>query len=744
VNWLEQAGSFQLYTGQRLAVWLWAAAGLLVAVLILHWYAATRRIIGDRWRRMLAALRMVALAFLVLYLVNPILSYRQRKVKKGAIAIAIDTSRSMMIADSMGGLRRFDAVRQLLTARGLLEALSSKGPIRLYGFGRTAQPLTNEMFWALTDANGDATDLAAAVKMIAHDASTENFVAAVVFSDGRVNVRDDPLAALTALRIPIQVVGVGQIEEARTRKPDIALGRVEANPVVTRNIAATVRVYLRQYGFSRGLFPIQMTEGKESVAARTVTVEDLDRHEVDLQFTPRTVGVHNYEIAIPVQTNEAIAENNRLRFSILVNETTLRVLYLEGALRWEYKYIKRMLDQDPTVESLCMVRTGAEHFLTAGRAQVALKDSFPAALEELAKFRVLIVGDLPRPFWTAGQMEMIEKYVSEREGGLLLLGGPELFCSGAYADTPLGRLSPAELAKSAVEAQATNKKIVLTRQSTRSEIFSGMGKIAERIELGRHYPLGRVKPAAEALLETSDGRPLLAAHRYGKGRVVALATDGLWRSALAPRQVGQSAPAEQLWRQLIQWLSGIAASDQDQKAPTLLANTDRTYYEPGRPIVVRSRVNRKAVVANKVKVEARFLLDGAELGLIALRPDEREIEYSGSFEPPRDGQYEIVAALVGDGKKVEQVSLYATSGHPYRELEETTLNEPLLRNLAAQSGGRYYSVADAAGVADQIERAQTEHEERIERQWLASPTVFVLFAALLSAEWYLRRRKRLI
>jgi hypothetical protein len=175
----------------------------------------------------------------------------------------------------------------------------------------------------------------------------------------------------------------------------------------------------------------------------------------------------------------------------------------------------------------------------------------------------------------------------------------------------------------------------------------------------------------------------------------------------------------------------------------LVANTDRTYYDPGRPIVVQARINRKALTG-KPALEARFTLDGKEAGRVPLRPDEREIEYAGSFEPPRDGQYEIAVSLQSGGKPVEQVALYATAGHPYRELEETTLNEPLLRAIASQTGGRYFSMADAGDVAAQIEREKTVRENRIEREWFASPTVFALFAALLSAEWYLRRRKSLI
>jgi len=746
MGWFEQIASFRLYSGQRQSLWLWLAVGVAALLVVLYWYGATQRVLSDRWRRILTALRIAALVFLVLYLVNPVLSYRQRKVIKGSVAIAIDTSQSMSIADSVGGLKRFEAVKRLLTAEPheLVKNLATKGQVSLYRFDRAAQPLTDAMFRKLDRADGEATDLAAALDRIGRDYAKEQFIAAIIFSDGRANVRSDPLTALAGLRIPVHVVGVGQIEDARTRRADVALVRVDANPIATREIATVARVRFQQNGFSGGLFPILMTEGKDNVASKTVAAEDVTRQEIELRFTPHTTGVHNYEVAVPELPNEAIAENNRLRFSVLVNEITFRVLYIEGGLRWEYKFLKRLLEQDPTLESRCMVRTGAEHFVATGRGAVTLKEGFPTNLDELAKLRVVILGDLPRRFWSEAQMDMLDKFVSEREGGVLLLGGQELFCSGAYGNSPIARLSPAELTKSTAEGPAQGKTLVLTAQGKRSEILTGLEKAIAKIGLGRHYPLGKIKPAAEVLLETPDGRPLVVAQRYGKGRVVALATDSLWQGALSARQPGQSSAAEQLWRQLIQWLGGIKPTDQDEKAKTLVANTDRTYYDAGRPIVVHARVNRKALPGGKASVEARFLLDGKEVGRVPLRPDDREIEHAGSFEPPRDGQYEISVALQAGGKSVEQVTLNVTAGHPYRELEETTLNESLLRAIASQTGGRYFSMADAGQVVEQVEREKTVRENRIEREWFASPTVFALFAILLSTEWYLRRRKSLI
>ena len=100
---------------------------------------------------------------------------------------------------------------------------------------------------------------------------------------------------------------------------------------------------------------------------------------------------------------------------------------------------KRMLEQDPTVDARTMVRTGAERFLTTGRGAVTMKDGFPASLEELAKGRGVSLGDRPRKFWSDSQLDTLERWVSEREGGLLLLGGREMFCTGAYIGSPVAK-----------------------------------------------------------------------------------------------------------------------------------------------------------------------------------------------------------------------------------------------------------------------------------------------------------------
>ncbi len=746
MEWLEQIASLRIFSGQRLSVWLWVAAGALALIVVLYWYSAMRLVVSDRWRQILTALRIAALVFLIGYLVNPVLSYRQRKTVKGAVAVALDTSQSMSIADSVGGLERLDAARQLLLRppQEIVKRLQEKGEVVLYAFAQTAQPATLAEIHQMDRASGEATDLAAVLELIGRDAAQHRFVAAVLLTDGRSNARSDPLAALSGLRFPVHVVGLGQIEDTRARRADIALLRADANPVATKDIASVVRVRFQQTGFSGGLFPIRMTEGGDVIASKTVAAGDVTRQEAELRFTPRAIGVHTYEVAVPVQPGEAIAENNRLRFSVLVNETTFRVLYIEGGLRWEYKFLKRLLEQDPTLESRCMVRTGAEHFLTTGRGAVTLQEGFPANLDELAKFRVAILGDLPRKFWTDAQLAMLERFVSEREGGILLLGGFETFCSGAYANSPLAKLSPADLVKSVAEPPAPGKKIALTALGRRSEILTGLERAVVQMDLGRHYPLGNVKAGAEVLLETSDRRPLLVAHRYGKGRVAALATDGLWQGAFGPRRPGESTPAEQLWRQLIQWLGGVQPGEKEEKGKVLVANTDRTYYEPGRAMVVAARVNRKALPGGKASVEARFTLDRREVGRVPLQSDAREIEHVGSFDPPREGQYEIQVSLRSGNKDIEQVTLCATVGHPYRELEETTLNEPLLRAIAAQTNGRYFSVAEAGSLVEQIEREKTVRESRIEREWAASPAVFALFILLLSTEWYLRRRKSLI
>jgi hypothetical protein len=58
----------------------------------------------------------------------------------------------------------------------------------------------------------------------------------------------------------------------------------------------------------------------------------------------------------PLPGEENLA-NNRVTRPILVSDAKRRILYVEGEPRWEYKFIRRAEEDDPTVQLVSMLRT---------------------------------------------------------------------------------------------------------------------------------------------------------------------------------------------------------------------------------------------------------------------------------------------------------------------------------------------------------------------------------------------------
>ena len=57
----------------------------------------------------------------------------------------------------------------------------------------------------------------------------------------------------------------------------------------------------------------------------------------------------------------------------------------------------------------------------------------------------VIIGDVEADFFTHDQMVLLQRFVSERGGGFLMLGGAESFRQGNYAGTVIGSLLPVYL-----------------------------------------------------------------------------------------------------------------------------------------------------------------------------------------------------------------------------------------------------------------------------------------------------------
>jgi hypothetical protein len=273
--------------------------------------------------------------------------------------------------------------------------------------------------------------------------------AVVLFSDGGQNnagtgglgVGHDALEALRNRRLPVHTVGLGR--EAPSRDVEIEDASVAASADANARVAATVS--LTQRGYAGRNATLTVRDGDKTLAAREVTLAPDGRIQTERLFFPvGAAGAKSLEFAVAPFADEENQGNNAVTRSTLVSDGKRRILYLEGEPRWEFKFIRRAVADDPAVQLVSMLRTSENKIYRQGISDPdELADGFPARPEELFGYAGIIIGSVDVDYFTPLQKELLREYVDRRGGGILFLGGRSSLSDGGWGASSMKELLPA-------------------------------------------------------------------------------------------------------------------------------------------------------------------------------------------------------------------------------------------------------------------------------------------------------------
>lgn len=731
------------------AVYAALALGLLVAAPAIVSTLRLRAGTQPHERMIVAALRGTAVLLLGICLLRPALLVKAAEPQRNVLAVLVDDSRSMRIAD-VDGRARADYVRRAFGGpdSALLKALGERFVVRTFRFSSDADRVGNLGALAFDGARSRVED---ALRRVRQELTGVPLAGIVLVTDGADNA-DSALAGGAMLAggptVPVFAIGVGSERFAR----DVEVVRLDAPRTALEGGTLAVDVTIAQSGLAGQTAQLVVEDEGRIIASQQITLAgEGGTHPVRVLVPVATAGIRRLTARVVSRPDEQLVENNARELLVRVRDGRERILYIEGEPRFELKFVRRAVADDAQLEVVALQRTADNKFLRLGvRDSAELLTGFPTTREELFSYRAVVLGSIEASYFTAEQLRMLADFVGERGGGLLALGGRRSFREGGYAGTPLAEVMPLELGDAAGALADDDYLVELTVSPTSAGQEHAVTQVADARDasLARWRtlpPLTTVnraralKPGATALLigrGEAGEVPVLAYQRYGRGIAAALAVQDSWLWQMHAEVPLEDRTHERFWQQLLRWL--VSAVPDRATVATSLERPGA-----GEPLTLRASVRDSAWRGmNDAVVLAHVTAPSGAVRDVPLSwTGEEDGDFRAVFTPEEDGVHQVRTEVTRGGEQLDAAAAFARTGDGAEEYFEAGLRAGFLRRLAEETGGRYYTPATASALPRDVVYTESGATVLERKELWDMPIVLLLLVGLLGGEWAYRRSR---
>jgi uncharacterized membrane protein len=754
---LSPYGRWGLYIGM-------AAVGLIVA---LSWRASRG---SSAWRRaILVGLRGAAATAAMVVFLEPAVELRQVAREPNRIAVLIDDSKSMSLAESTQGPTRIERVRRLLAAsQSTLDAWARDHKIDYYTFAETVSSVSLQAL-AADPAQGKATLIRKALEHVRSRYEGRDLAGIVLISDGAATGSFDEDSGDGAVRDFLRSLDtrVHTVWAARDGLKDVAVATVNADEFAFVRTVVRIEAVIRTTGLPARRVPVTLSTDGQPLRLKEVDLPAGD-HDVKVTFevTPPRVGRYVYEISVPTAPGEAVTSNNARSFVVRVIRDKTRVLQVAGAPSWDVRALRQSFKSNPNVDliSFFILRTQDDPSigLTGGidNDEMSLIP-FPTRElfeQQLPSFDVIVLQNFEYlPYGIGDYLENIRSYV-DGGGGLAMLGGAQSFTNGGYFGTPVAAALPVDLygpfdAGPTLDYQKFQPQ--LTAAGQMHPVTSLRYSAPDNLNVWKALPaldgvnlIAGAKSDATVLathpkLKTKNGKPMpvIVAGEYGKGRSVVFTTDTLWKwgfvAAARPGDNGRHYTT--LWENTVRWLI------QDPDLRNLHVDSDAVEYVPGATVRVAVRLLGRDYQPLPKGAVSLVVMRGAnpataeqvQTTKLTVGEDGTATYELGQLTP---GVYRVLGKAEIAGRQVDASDIFLVR-EGGTELDNPVGDKETLHAIAEATHGSALGAVDELPARLKLDPPRIVRvDKRTDVELWSRPGLLILIVGLLGLEWLLRQR----
>ncbi|MFA6561613.1 MAG: glutamine amidotransferase [Verrucomicrobiia bacterium] len=698
---------------------------------------------------LLWSLRTGALLTLLVVMLQPQQRHDEVSALRTQLAVMVDTSESMTDRPDEKQPTRAERVREFLKSPAMQEARGDFD-VRMFVFDTDTKEQPQEA-QELKFA-GSRTDVLGAVMKVQEHLRGQPVAGVLLLSDGLDTILGDKAGASVPAGVPVYAFELEKAFKPKPRERRVTIANMDYPQRVVVGWDTEIRASIGGSGMSGRTVPVELwRDGRKQRGTTVAFNEEEQMRETAFAISHDKPGLVQYEVRV----NDPAADKQAKSFPFLIEvlEPGNRLLYIQNTLGFDFKFLRKAITSDRNLQLNAYVRMGDRMVQFGERGMAASQQTLELTQQMLARYAVLILGDVPPESFTAGQLGTIRNFV-DRGGALVLLGGPNGLTSPTLARSPLKDVLPVRIGAGAEYRDERDSgtggfPVEITDTGLRHPVFGPLfAKVKDFPTLLTVNVAEGPTQLAEVLLQAQvDGklRPAVAATRFGQGRCVVVLTDTIWRWRLASRGwTGDKSPYDTFWTQLMDWL--IPKEKKQQNTNRIELFTERTNYEQSDKPEVRAILSLQSPDAKPP----------ATLPLQVRSPDDKTLEYTlrpatlqtsdgkqvpgyrVDVEPHMAGIYVAKCSTTVGSAKIEGETRFVVT-KPATELTGKPINRDLLAKIADATKGRFYTTENWNNWRKDLHY----EEQRISRVQILDlwnhPALLSLLMGLLAADWIARK-----